>query len=107
MPGTPIHSILLILSKTLCLFCVSVAKTEILILLFSLVHPVKASPGKSNLIQHFWRKKHMRHHQATKSYSYLITATKGPTPPPASFLGSQKSHPLKPETPRSFLRGVL
>jgi hypothetical protein len=23
------------------------------------VHPVKASPGKSNLIQHFWRKKHM------------------------------------------------
>jgi hypothetical protein len=46
--------------------CASVSKfaleSQILILLFSLVHPVEASPTKSNLI-HFGRKKHMRHLQ--------------------------------------------
>jgi hypothetical protein len=51
--------------KKLCALCVSVAKQKstILILLFSLVHSVEANPSQSNLIEHFWRKKHMHHPQ--------------------------------------------
>src|SRR5580698_7786762 len=91
-PGTfilPIRSILLILSKPLCL-CVSVAKTEILILLFSLVHPVKASPARTKLIEHFLEKNCIavpfHHHSSTlikptKSHSNLLK-----TLPPTSLI---------------------
>ena len=51
---------------------VSVAKKEILILPLSLVHPVKASPGKSNLIQHFLRKNMHRYAIAYSPFSIFI-----------------------------------
>jgi hypothetical protein len=45
-------------------------KSKILILLFSLVHPVKASPTKSNLIQHFLKKNlHCTKNLAQRTYS--------------------------------------